>query len=74
MAVHISAEKRPKEGLLVNADQDLSCPRTREAAFVCNILHMVMVFQSKQCSLCGGVGFDMLQQNWCDMSHDCFWG
>lgn len=64
MAVPTSAEKRPKEELPVNADQDLSCPRTRGAAFVGDILHMVMVSQSEQIVFC-------LQWNgiWCVLAN-----
>lgn len=48
MVVPTSAEKHPKEELPVNADQDLNCPRIRGAAFVCNILHMLMGSPSEQ--------------------------
>lgn len=52
MAVPTSAEKHPKEELPVNADQDLSCPRTRGAAFVGNVLNMLMASQSEQTVFC----------------------
>lgn len=67
MAVPTSAEKRPKEELPVNADQDLNCPRTRGAAFVCNILHMLMVSQSEQIVFClqwYGIWYVIAKQGW----------